>query len=445
MSLTRKIGDLSERDLPDSLKKLMEFERFHIYRPDFFQDYHGLVATKYLPQNSEVIELPGYWISRRRLGVYESPVGALLALGLSEGSDRDERLLFPIHPSSLPHYARFLDAVQATPASVTGLRLNALSTSSPRTLLVWPEENFERAFFAKTTFLLDPPHGNWRLHAKRVGYCVGITRVVADTLDSYSDTISYFPECAALIPRTMADSGSIIRAIPGEIMDGRIVVAPLFSLLGGTGSYRPLLLTLADEHRINLREFVETTLCAQFARVWLRLSMGAGLFMEPHGQNLMLALLPDMTPINRFYYKDFDGITVDWELRRALGFKEPLDMPRAFSWDETYSAMFAAPYWRLSWLKMRVSLYAYLHFFLSELNVCLQAWQSIGLVAGAPIADDELTMSFSRYMIKSLNEEYGTRISAEYNIYRNLNRFLPSLLHVRHDILGDAAKPTALG
>src|SRR6185369_704587 len=50
------------------------------------------------------------------------------------------------------------------------------------------------------------------------------------------------------------------------------------------------LLTLAENMHRDTRDFVDEILCHKFASIWVHLSMEAGLILEAHGQDLMLAL-----------------------------------------------------------------------------------------------------------------------------------------------------------
>ena len=422
--------------LPPALRQLMTFERHHLYRREFFQNYPG-IDERYFPQNAGVFELPCYWIPRNKMYVYEAQSGALEGLRLSRGSGFGGQVLFPIHPLSVSRYAPFLTAMDALDARCEGLRMLAIPTSSPRTLLVWPDNDPARVCFAKTTMFLDSKIGDWRLHLKKVGYCVGMTKILGDSQSVLSSRIDYFPEAAGLVPRTMLDGGVIIRSIPERVSHGKLLVAPLFSLMGGEGVYKPLLLRMAQACPRTMVEFVQEVLCEQFARVWVEMSLRHGILLEAHGQNLMIRMTAEMEPTGVFTYKDLDGITVDWDLRRALGISERNDLPCAWAWSQAYATMFPGlPHWDSAWLKMRVSLYAYLHFFLNEMNVAIQRWQKGGLMGGRKLKDDELTMWFSRTVIgAACGLGDAGIVMREYNAYRALPKFLKFLLEVRRAIL----------
>jgi len=226
-------------------------------------------------------------------------------------------------------------------------------------------------------------------------------------------------------------------------MEGRTVIAPLFSLIGGSGIHKPLLLTIIERSGTEPLRFVEDLLCEKFSRLWLELSMQFGLLPEVHGQNLLLALSPDLTPLGRFLYRDFDGLLVDWRLRRVRGLLDPRNMPYAWSWYESYGALLAgAPYVELAWWKLKVSLYAYLYFLEEELSQCMQKWHVTGLIGGPKFQDGDLTRIFSRHMMKAVEVLFGVRVRPEYNIYGSLNKFMMVLLQIRKELI--AGKPRLL-
>jgi hypothetical protein len=65
------------------------------------------------------------------------------------------------------------------------------------------------------------------------------------------------------------------------------------------------------------------------------------------------------------------------------------------------------------------------------LEQMLRIWQERGLMGGSRLDDDALTVMFSRKMLGLIHELFAMRATADYNIDRNLNRFLLLLLNVR--------------
>ena len=55
------------------------------------------------------------------------------------------------------------------------------------------------------------------------------------------ESIGFFPEWGGLVPRVHSDGGVIFRAISGEVLDGRVIPAPLSALMGDSEAHPPLL------------------------------------------------------------------------------------------------------------------------------------------------------------------------------------------------------------
>jgi hypothetical protein len=432
----RRDADALEQ-LPNSLRQQLTFERFHLHKPEVFQNRSRDPAfdPKYFPQHCGVMQLPCYWIQRRHLYVF----GAQRAgdeLGFFAGDGPDGEVLFPMHPASAANYRELLIKLAARDAAKDGLCIWAVPTSSTRTLLAWPDRIPERAVFVKTS-LHSKIFGDRRLHAWKVARSVALSGLVQETLHDLPRTLRYFPEGFGMVPRQMTDSGVIVRSIPREIKTSEVLVAPLFALMGGEHA-QPLFLRLMQQSDRRPMDFVERVLCEQFARLWLETTLRHGLILESHWQDLMLAISPDGHALERFYYRDFEGLQVDWELRRQLGLTTPAYMPHSYSWRETYGG-WQTRYGGLVCHKQRNSLLLYLHSVLSELEQMLHTWQQQGLLGGPRVKEGDLTAIFSRHVLDLIRELFAIRVQIDYDIHRHLNRFLLLLLSVRKRILASAA------
>lgn len=424
--------------LPSSLQRQLAFERFHLHKPEMF--FKNIARDpefeRYLPQNCGVIELPCYWIARRHLHVFGRQEYACHEFQFFSGEGPNDSVLFPIHPTSLPHYAELLTKLEARDAVREGLHIWAVPTGSTRTFLAWPDRLPQQALFVKTT-LHSPILGDRRLYKWKVARSVGLSQQVQDGLETLPAGLSYFPETFGLVPRQMPDSGVIVRSIPEEIKADRLLVAPLFALMGGRQS-QPLLLTLLERADLPAEQFLEEVLCEKFANLWLELALRHGLILEAHGQDLMLGLSPDLTRVERFYYRDFEGMQVDWELRCRKGLASTGNLPQAHDWHETY-ATWGFRYGQLLWYKLRISLLQYLHAVLTELEQMLRAWQDRGLLRGPRINEGDLTAMFSRKMLEIIDERFAVRVAERYNIHRRLNHFVLLLMNIRKELLGAEA------
>ncbi len=421
--------------LPCSLRQQLTYERFHLHRPEMFQDRSRDPAfdPKYFPQNCGPVLLPCYWIERRHLHVFGAQANVADEIGFFSGDGPKAAVLLPMHPASVAHYQELLVKLAARDAARDGLRIWGVPTSSTRTFLAWPDRVPERALFVKLS-LHSPIFGDRRLHTWKVARSVGLSTLVQESLEHLPGGLGYFPESFGFAPRRMPDSGVIVRSIPQPIKANQWLVAPLFALMGGDQA-QPLLLTVMEQTGMRPLEFLEEILCAKFARLWLEMTLRHGLILEAHAQDLMLAMSPDLRTLGDFYYRDFEGLQVDWELRSRRGLSMPANMPNSFAWHETY-ATWGFRYGHLIWYKLRISLLQYLHFVLAELEQMLRSWQERGILGGARFNEDELTAMFSRKMIELIYELFDVRVRTGYNIHRHLNQFVLQLLSVRKAITG---------
>jgi len=433
---TRYIGNEEAiQQLPQSLARLMSLERFHLHRKELFQNESRDASfdRRYFPQNCGAFKLPCYWVQRRHLYVYGCQSTEQDELKFFRDKASDEEVLFPIHPMTLSHYKKVLAKVGAEDATTAGRGIWAVPTSSTRTLLCWPDREPEKAVFVKTS-LHSPIFGDRHLYLKKVGRSVGLSQLILDPGSNLPPALKCFAEPVGFVPRQLQDAGVIIRSIPQEIKNNRVLAVPLFSLMGGDATHKPVFLTLLEQSGAHPLKLIEDTLCAPFAKLWLEMTMRSGLMLEAHGQDLMLALLPNLVPSGVFFYRDFEGLQVDWELRRAYGLSGPEHMPRAWSWNDTYAG------WgyrssQLVWYKLHTSLFAYMHLVLNEINLSLCEWQGRGLLGGEKFGRDDVTMIFSRAMIRAIEEMFEFRVAAEYNIYRSLKRFVLDLMKLRLRLL----------
>lgn len=433
--------------LPLSLQRLLTFERFHQADLEAFQDtsLDPSFDSRYFPQNCGAFQLPCFWIRRKYLYVYGGAPDRRSQMSLSDGDGLEQRMLFPVHPTSLGHYRDFLEYACAENAAADGLRIWAAPTASKRTLLAWPDQAPEKALFIKTS-LHSPVSGDRRLHARIVGRSIGNSTLATEAQPMMPDGLCFFPEVMGMIPRVQSDSGAIVRLIPTEIKAGEVVVAPLFSLWGGSGDHRPLFLTILERSGMSAAQFVENVLCAQFAKLWSRTSMECGVLLETHGQDMLLGLSPDLVPMGCFYYRDFEGVSVDWGLRRARGLPEPSVMPRKWLWYDTYGSFGSSyRYQQLAWGKVAQSLLHYVHMVLTRLNQALLEWQRDGLIGGTEFESGDLTMMFSRHLARAVEEMSGARFDLEYNIFRHekdresFYRFTILLMKARKQMMSRSA------
>lgn len=422
--------------LPDALKALLDVERHDLNDLRSFQtpNPNPPFDERYLPINCDAVSLPCYLIERKHFFTYSAP-RTPPACDTFAG----ERVVFPVHPAEEGHYSRFITNVHVIDGVQFGLRLWAVPTSSTRTMLVWPDGNGRSAYFVKTS-LFSNIFGNRRITRRKIAHSIGLSSLVFDSKQTLPAGLSFFHETHGVVPRAMPDAGVIFRAVPTELKKGEIRLLPLFSFLNAKHGRMSLFQKMLLGNPCNAVNFFEQCLCREFARIWLSLALGHGLLIECHAQNLLLEVTPDgATPLPRFWYRDFEGLAVDWELRRALSLQGP-KMP--YGEDNTYATL-GYPHFQSAWCKWKISLYQYLHFVLHALDRVVDESQALeARRAGASCM--RITRVFSRQLRRLVREEYGLAERDDYDIYEQPSRFIRFLMHVRRDVMRAGRTATLL-
>jgi hypothetical protein len=429
------------QELGPSLRALLEFERFHLHDVDTFQDTSRDPSfdRRYLPQNCGAVRLPCFWISRKYLHVYGHCAGDALELNVVRGEGLEQSVLLPIHPLSLHLYGEFLSHTNAQEVAADGPCVWAVPTSSVRTFLAWPDSQPQKAVFLKTS-LHSKAFGDRRLHKRKVCSSVGLSGLVTAATAALPETLRYFPEHIGFVPRSMSDSGAIVRSIPREIKNNDVYVAPLFALTSQRLDDLPLLLQLARNQGLPTLDFIEQVLCAPVARWWLHMAMRHGFILEAHGQDLLLGLTPDLRPSGQIYYRDFEGLAVDWEMRSNQGLRAPDDIPGAAAWHDTY-ASWEYPGSQMLFYKLTLSLSDYLDLVLAPVSQSLVTWQQRGLISRLSTHEDDLAWVFSRHLFEELAKMFNVNPGSCFNVAQSRARFIGLLLKLRQElVIGGRAK-----
>ncbi len=424
--------------LPESLQLLMTLERFHLHNADYFFG-RTTVDRRYLPQNCGPFRLPCFWIPRRYFYVYGHQSAATPEFRILDDHSSHATVLYPVHPLYLERYQEFLSRAHARDATLDGLCIWAVPTASTRTLLAWPHQQPDKALFLKVS-LHHELMGVRRLDKVRVAHSVGVSALVQHTVSDLPRGLGYLPEAVGFVPRLMPDSGVIVRSIPQEVKASRLVLAPLFSLLGSSGTRRPFLCDVVERSGRDARQVLESVIYSHFARLWLTMSLHFGLLLETHGQDLLLALSSQLQSVKQFYYRDFEGTMVDWELRRRLGLPDCPDMPVAGSWRETYT-MSNFSRGNLITQQMEWSLRGFLHFILKDVDAVVDHCCDVGWLKRSDVTASEATMVFSCQMFQALHDIFGVRPTTQYNIYHDQRRFIKTLFNLRREVLRSTARP----
>lgn len=431
--------------LPAGLREWLALERFHLHKIHNYQrlERDPSFDASYLPQHCGAFRLPCFLVPRKNLHVFGSQLEDPDGMRFHVDASLDGSILFPIHPLALPEYRPFLQQAGAIDAAHDGIHVWAVPTSSTRTLLVWPDGIPNAAACVKTS-LNSPAFGDRRVQRFRAARSVGLSTLVAGEREELPRNLQFLLEPFAFAARAAPGTGAIIRPLPCDIVGGSARLVPLFALLGGEETKRePLLLTLVERTSTPPVQLLDQMLCKPFAKLWIELSLRFGWILESHAQDLLLELTPQLLPTGRLYYRDFEGMQVDWELRRRSGRPAPDDLPNAWQWHDSYDTWGARPYCDLTWYKWSISLIQFLRAVLHEMESSLQQWHQRGLVGGPACAPGELTMAFSRHVFTAIESGFGVSAGTPYDIDRSLNRFLLLLGKLRREIIGTPSARSA--
>ena len=431
----RETGSVSPiHELPTHLQALVGFEQRNLWR---VEKYRANLAVSdfdemYLPERRGVFFLPCSSVRREDLYVYGDGEGLRYGIRELVHDVRDNTFILPVHPAEFARQTELLPTQHAESAARDSIRLLATPMSSTRTLLAWPEGHPESAFFTKLS-LMSRLFGDRRLDRRKVAASVWRSQLVGKLMRQLPPEMGYFAEPWGIVRRNQPERGLLFRAIPEELRGGKELLAPLFALMGGGRESPPLALQLIVRYGNDGFAALKDILLCKFAKLWVDLVFDFGILLEAHGQDLLLTWSPAATPQGRFYYRDFEGMAVDWALCRARGLPEPGGL-HAWEWFSTYETCGYRLYQLVS-VKMISSLFDYLHLVLGELESAVLEWQASGAIARGTVREGELTFVFSRCLRYAIQEKFGMSEGENYDIRHRLARFVKFLMQVRRDVM----------
>lgn len=426
-------GEQPLAQLPNSLRTLAMLERFHLHLPEMFQrtSRDPSFDTRFFPQHCGVFQLPCFWVPSASLYLFGGRQQSD-ELSLFRETPARAEAMFAVHPASLGHFKQFFDRVGARDVTDDSSRIWAVPTSSTRTLLVWPDGAPEKVLFIKTT-LYSPIFGDRRLRTTDVARSTSLSALMEELRSSLPSSLDYLPERVGVVPRCMQDGGMIARSIPRMLKSDEILAVPLFALFGGGPVRTPLLLTILQNRGCEPLRFVEDAICAPFSRMWLHMWLKCGLLLEAHSQDLLIAFSTDLVPLQRFYYRDFEGVQVDWELRRSLGLSTPAELPRAWCWEESDRPTVAYGY--SNWFLLYTSLFHFVDAVVRQAELSLMEWRKLGLVSGPRVREGDVTGVFSSHMNAAVEEMFGAKWRPRYDACASPNKFVQELMRLRAELV----------
>ena len=315
-------------ELPRSLRKWNFYERRLLARggdPARVRPDTSELDRAYLPESNFAIKLDCYWISRRRVHCF---IAGEVPLHLKAQLFRTQRgiseVLLLVHPAAKSMYSEFIRRANAK-KSIT--RYYGSPTSSSRTLLVWPAERGNEAFFAKLSLPVMIGDAMRTLSAEVVSRSIGHSMILDDSANTLPLSFKYLPELIGVAPKTLQDAGMIVRGIPKEVITGKVSYIPAFALYGHSGRRTPILLQLALRSGKDLFSYIDDKLLRPFARHWLDLVIYEGFVPEPHAQNLLLEVNGRNELTGNFVHRDFEAFYVDLKHRKRAQKHIPYPLP----------------------------------------------------------------------------------------------------------------------
>lgn len=316
---------ISEFELPPGVEKLIYAEQILISR-----DLDETIITSpklnhqdefYTPEQRNVFALKTYWINEEYLDAFkDSGLNPELEKLMHRNVDGVDQWRLIVHPESEDFYSELLK---------TGSRAKdwyATSTSSSRTLVVWPPSRPDLVFFGKLSLNKEIGGVVRTIPAGEIARSLGTTAILNSISSELPKNFNYLPESIGLMPKNFERGGMIIREIPENIKSGKDNFVPLFSLYAQCKSCRknPLLMDMINKSDMGPEAFVRNKIISPFLDQWIELAKKEGISMEPHAQNVLIGIGDSGELNGQFLHRDFGGFNIDLDFRK----KEKLTIPK---------------------------------------------------------------------------------------------------------------------
>lgn len=408
---TRSIASLVDGyKLPAGIEKMLYTEQVLLSRELNEEKIMSPKINKqeefYRPENRQVFALKTYWIDEEDLFTFKddsaSPILEKIMFREFEGK-KEWRLI--VHPESEGFYEELIK--KATRAE----DFLASSTSSSRTLIVWPKERPDLAFFGKLSLNKEIGGVVRTIPATEVARSLGTTKLLTSIQNDLPSSFHFLPETMGLSPKGQERGGMIIREIPQSIKDADEVFVPLFSLYGKCLDCKEqaLLLTMLQQSKINPADFIRQKIISPFLDQWLELVLKQGISMEPHAQNVLIGLGKDKFPNGKFLHRDFGGFNVNLKFREETKLPVPRDMP-------TINDIFTDYHQKFHVNSVKDSLHTYfIEGFVYNLDQNLSKW------ANEELIDQYQTKPSKKFFQNMVYEELAKKLNVSKNEVMNSN------------------------
>ncbi len=396
--------------LPPGVKKLIYAEQ-HLLSRDLNENRimtpkQNDQAAQFKPENSQVFPVKSYWMKQAEIDVFavaEMSENLKTIFSRKDNQGKSEFLML-VHPESESLYT------ERVRSESRGPDFWAMSTSSSRTLLMWPDQRPDLPFFGKLSLNKEIGGVVRSIPQGEVVRSLGTTEVLYKNLSALPKSFKFFPESMSLIPKGMSRGGMIIREIPQEVATGKKQFIPLFSLYADRGEKMPLLAEMINASGMPSEEFVQKRIIDPFVKQWVELVLVNGLSMEPHAQNVLIGLNSRGLPSGEFMHRDFGGFNMDLKSFNQLHMKTPENLPVINNLREDYHQSFHAK-------SVNQSLETYFEQgFIYNLDQKMPEWVKQGWIADYRTGKNFDRKIFSKMLYQSLNHHLRTYAEGPFQV-----------------------------
>ncbi len=298
------------RKLPPDFRKWLSLEQLYYENPFIDEKdraFQKAIPLKFRPSQGRRFSLPYVEIPREETSCLEaSPAQKILDIIFP--TSKTVRFFFhPLMKNLFPE-AKINRQFYATP------------TASFRTVLLWDRDMKLKPIMLKLHLsrVIVKTHRaiSRSLLKQSAGVTAALNGIRQDKLNEFH--FGYLSEPLNVFERKR-NLGLIIRdPVPKpERMSKGAFLMPVFSLSSAGPSKMPLIIKLIESSGLSPEEYLFKYIIEPLIKSWTYLTMSQGLIPEPHAQNLLLEMDRDDNP-KRLIYRDFEGVAVDFQLRKKL-------------------------------------------------------------------------------------------------------------------------------
>lgn len=373
------VTKIGKHDLPPGVKIILHAEQVLLSRE---LNETRIISPKitnqdelFRPENRNVFEVKTYWIPEEHLQAFEnSSADPKLKKLMQRTRNNKKEWRLIVHPETENFYKDLIKKGKP------GGNFLATSTSSSRTLAIWPPGKPEMVFFGKLS--LDKNIGGVvrTIPGTEVARSIGTGKLLDSIKPKLPESFEYFSESMGIMPKGQLRGGMIIREIPDAIKSGKEKFVPLFSLYGKCPNCKspPLLVSMINKSKMRPDDFVREKIITPFVDQWVELAVKQGISTEPHAQNVLIGIGSDGLPNGKFLHRDFGGFNIDFNYRESKSLPIPKNMPVINDIKEDYHQKYSK-----NSLKQSIHTY-FSEGFIYNIDQNLSQWSKEGLIPSYP-------------------------------------------------------------